>query len=105
MFRQHHKTTIKPIIIQQITNPDNQNQPTNAVYDEPVIDFNDLLNLPGNNDTNKDNQPEESSDAKTEENTQNTETTKATENDSTHEEQSTTHADPDGPGWSDWIIP
>lgn len=55
-----------------------------------MVDFNDLLNLPGNVNTDGENH---------------TEKTQATENDSTHEEPSTTHADPDGPGWSDWIMP
>lgn len=81
------------------TKTDGQGESTNAVYDTPVIDFNELLNLPGNVNTEKDNHTEKT------EATNTTEATKETENDSTHEEQSTTHADPDGPGWSDWIMP
>ena len=78
------------------TKADVQGEGTNPTYNAPVVDFNDLLNLPGNVNTDGENHTEK---------TQATETTKATENDSTHEEPSTTHADPDGPGWSDWITP
>lgn len=81
------------------TTTNGQGENTNAVYDTPVIDFNDLLNLPGNVDTGGNNHTEKT------EATNTTEATKETESDLTHEESSTTHADPDGPGWSDWIKP
>lgn len=81
------------------TKTDGQGESTNPTYGAPVVDFNDLLNLPGNTNTGEDNQ------TKSTEITNTTEATKPTESNSTHEESSTTYADPDGPGWSDWIMP
>jgi len=76
------------------TEADNQNEYTSAAAQ--VIDFNDLLNLPGNVNTGETS------------NIEKTEPSTSSDNDSTTaaaEEQTTTHADPDGPGWSDWIMP
>lgn len=81
------------------TKTNGQDESTNPTYGAPVIDFNDLLNLPGNVNTEKESQTEKT------ETTNTTEETKPTESNSIHENESTTHSDPDGPGWSDWIMP